>query len=110
MSAQAFGKRLAQLRREKAVDDHRDLDRREVAKAIGASPSSVTRWENGEVFPGEDTLADLAKYYGVTRSWLRFGEGERTAPPVERPMPRPMPRPTATAKAPEAAARKRRQG
>jgi transcriptional regulator with XRE-family HTH domain len=74
---QSFGKRLAQLRREKAYLEECDIDRRDVAKAADASPSSVTRWENGEVWPGEETMTALAAYFGVNKSWLRYGEGEK---------------------------------
>ena len=80
MSLQAFGKRLAQLRRQKAADEERDIDRRDVAKAVNVSPSSVTRWENGEVYPGEETMQALASYFGVTPAWLRYGAGDRAAP------------------------------
>lgn len=78
---QAFGKRLAQLRREKAFREERDIGPIDVAKAVEAGQSSMSRWENGEVFPNDDTLGKLAGYYGVSRAWLRYGEGERVPAP-----------------------------
>lgn len=77
MSLQRFAKRLAQLRREKAALEERDIDHKAIAKAVGASVASVSRWESGEVFPGDAYLKKLAEYYGVTRAWLRYEEGER---------------------------------
>lgn len=80
---QAFGKRLAQLRREKAYLEERDIWPIDVARGVGAGQSSVSRWENGEVFPTDDAMGKLAAFYGVTRAWLRYGEGEKWADPKE---------------------------
>lgn len=76
-----FGERIAQERREKAARDRRDIGQKEVATAIGASASAVSRWENGEGLPDdEDKFLRLAEFFGVRPGWLRYGEGERAAP------------------------------
>ena len=110
LTVKEFGRRLAQLRREKAVADHKDVDRRDVAKAVDASPSSVTRWENGEVFPGEDTMQALAAYFGVTPAWLRYGAGQRGAvAPIEAEEPVAEPAPLSREAARPKARRRGRQ-
>lgn len=88
---ETLGSRLAQERREKAVRDREDIDRSVVAKAIGVSPSTYSRYEADLTKPPDDVLGLLARYYGTTRAYLRFGEGERY-PLSERatvPLPRP---------------------
>jgi transcriptional regulator with XRE-family HTH domain len=83
VTRETLGQRLAQLRREKAARDHRDIDQAEIAKAIGigaGKQSYVSRWEN-DIIPRDEVLAKLAGYYGVTLGWLRYGEGEKYADP-----------------------------
>ncbi len=75
-----FGRRLAQERRHKAVRDQCDILKKDVAKAVGASESSVGRWEAGLIMPEEPMILQLAKYYGVTPAWLRYGTEPREAP------------------------------
>lgn len=72
-----LGARLAQLRREKAARDRTDIDAKVVAKAVKTSAASYSRYEAGLVMPREDVFGRLCAYYGVTRSWLRYEEGER---------------------------------
>lgn len=81
---QAFGTRLAQLRREKAFMEERDIGPIDVARAVGVGQSSVSRWEGGEVFPNDESLTALAAFYGVNRAWLRYGEGEKH---LQNPIP-----------------------
>jgi transcriptional regulator with XRE-family HTH domain len=76
-----LGFRLAQTRREKQVADERDIDFGEIAKAARVSISTYSRYEADITKPDDDTLGLLASYYGVTRSWLRFGEGDKYPPP-----------------------------
>lgn len=71
--------RLAQERREKAARDQQDLSSAMVAKAVKVTPSSYSRYENDLAKPDDDDLSRIASYFGVTRSWLRFGEGEKYA-------------------------------
>jgi transcriptional regulator with XRE-family HTH domain len=76
---EGFGQRLAQERRLKAVREERDIDQKDVAAAVGTSPTNVSRWERGLVVPGDDNIQKLAKYFGVTPGWLRYGVGGREA-------------------------------
>lgn len=78
--AKAFGRRVAQERRHKAVAEERDIAQKDVAKALSVSESTVSRWEAGEVMPRDDVLTRLAKYFGVTPAWLRYGQEPRAAP------------------------------
>lgn len=75
---------MAQERREKAARERRDISQRDVAEAVGTSGANVSRWEAGQAIPGEEFLAKLATFFGVSRAWLRYGEGERVElPPHE---------------------------
>lgn len=81
---ETLGQRLAQLRREKAADEHRDIDQAEIAKAAGLgakNQSYISKYERDAVRPRDETLVALAKYYNVSVGWLRFGEGERRPKP-----------------------------
>lgn len=77
-AAQGFGDRLAQERREKAARERRDIAQRDVARAVGVSAASLSRYEAGDTLPDDEVIERLAAYYGVSRSWLRYGEGSRT--------------------------------
>lgn len=98
MKRQSVGQRLAQLRREKAWREERDIDQTEIAKAIGIGAkkqSYISRWERGDVVPKDDLLLKLAEYYSVNVGWLRFGEGEKRPPSsteveLEKPKARPI--------------------
>lgn len=72
---EAFGKRVAQERRHKAVREERDVMPTEVANAIGVALSTYQRWEGGEVWPRDPALNRLAEYFGVQPAWLRYGVG-----------------------------------
>jgi transcriptional regulator with XRE-family HTH domain len=72
--SQTLGWRLAQARREKAAREHRDVQQADVAKAVGASKASVSRWENDIDVPRERALTKLAAFLGVTPAYLRYGE------------------------------------
>lgn len=76
---ETLGHRLAQLRREKAWREARDIDQTEIAKAIGIGAkkqSYVSRWEN-DVIPKDEIIVKLAAFYGVNPGWLRYGTGEQ---------------------------------
>lgn len=75
-----FAARIAQERREKASRDRRDISQKDVADAVGTTNATVSRWESALNFPDNDALVKLAKYFGVTRAWLRFGQLPREAP------------------------------
>jgi transcriptional regulator with XRE-family HTH domain len=77
MKSRTLGQRLAQERRRKAYEEERDIEQSEIAAAAGVTQGSISRYEADATKPDDDTLARLADYFGVTRGWLRFGEGER---------------------------------
>ena len=99
MTHQGFGDRLAQERREKAARERRDVMQRDVATAVGTTPATVSRWEQGLAKPGDHMMEKLAAYFGVTPGWLRYGQEPREAPKASRPAPKveadvPVPRST----------------
>lgn len=78
-----FGMRLGQERRRKGVEEHRDVYKRDVAKALGVAESTVGRWETGGgSWPRPAEFSALAAYFGVTEAWLRYGVEPREAPPA----------------------------
>lgn len=81
-TVKGFGDRVAQERRLKGVREARDLLKKDVAKALSVSESTVGRWESGTVPDDPDTLARLARYFGVTVAWLHYGVEPREAPVV----------------------------
>lgn len=85
LAVEGFGARLAQERREKAARDRRDLTQADIAKAIGSSGPSVSRWEAGLGVPSDRMVEALARYFGVTPAWLRYGQEPREAPGTEQP-------------------------
>ncbi len=62
---------LTQLR------DRRRLNNAQLARALGASQSLVSRWLRGEVVPGISYISQLAAYFGVDREWLEWLAGYR---------------------------------
>lgn len=72
-----FGDRLAQERREKAARERTDVMQKDVADAVGTTPATVSRWEQGLVKPGDAMMEKLAAYFGVTPSWMRYGQRPR---------------------------------
>lgn len=99
--------RLAQERRIKAVDEWRDIRQQDVARAIEEPPVNYNRYETGTIPIPDRVLDKAATYFGVTRAYLRYGEGPRKMPAGgggagEVSMPRPA------SLGPVAAARKKR--
>jgi transcriptional regulator with XRE-family HTH domain len=76
----AFSERLAQERREKQARERRDIYKQDVAKAVGVSQATYGRYEAGLSMPDGDTLVRLAAFFGVTPSWLHYGQEPREAP------------------------------
>lgn len=73
-----------------------------IAKKIGVSSATVSRYESGSREPNLGTIVLLAAALEVTPAWLAFGEGANAVPllpgelpplPDARPVPRPVPRP-----------------
>jgi transcriptional regulator with XRE-family HTH domain len=73
-----FGLRVSQERRLKAARDCCDIGQKDVAKAVGTTPASVSRWEAGLNMPSDRQLEKLAAYFGVTAAWLRYGVETRS--------------------------------
>ena len=86
MTRKGFGARLAQERRHKSVRDERDILKKDVAKVLSVSESTVGRWESGESVPDDTAMLALAAYFGVTPAWLRYGQEPRTA--IEKHIPK----------------------
>ncbi len=59
-----LNERLFELRKEKG------LTQEEVAKNLGVSPQSVSKWENGLTYPDISLLPSIADFYGVSVDYL----------------------------------------
>lgn len=59
-----FAERLKELRTEKG------LSLKELATKIGVSDIAISRWENELRIPKIDTLASIAKFFGVSSDYL----------------------------------------
>lgn len=109
---EAFAERIKQERREKSARDRRDIAQQDIAEAIRTTSATVSRWEAGLNWPNDEFLGRLADYFGVRRSWLRYGELPRVPPETERareiPAPDPRAAKVATPPAQRVAGRKRR--
>lgn len=58
--------------------DERGITNEGIAKiAAGRRPpvskQAVTKWFDGRSVPDPDSLANIARYFGVTKEWLYFG-------------------------------------
>lgn len=71
--AEAIGRRLAQLRRKKGLDEERDIEAAEIAEAVGVSDVTYSRYESGKRTPKPVTMQALADYFGVTREFIHYG-------------------------------------
>lgn len=58
------------------------MTRAQLAKAAGASPSTVTEWYSKGVKPGVDYMIRLSKSLGVSLDWLLTGTGPRERQPT----------------------------
>jgi len=53
-----------------------DITQQTLAKQLGVSRVSVTKWENGTTRPDGENLHQLAQFLGTTPEWLLYGQGE----------------------------------
>jgi len=53
---------------------------RELARAVGVSPSTITRWESGELEPGLSTLAGLLRAWPWASPWALVRPGRASSP------------------------------
>jgi transcriptional regulator with XRE-family HTH domain len=49
----------------------------EIAEAVDVTVTAYSRWEGGKRVPQEDDIERLAKYFGVTPAYLRYGISPR---------------------------------
>jgi transcriptional regulator with XRE-family HTH domain len=82
MPRQTLGARIAQARRELAVQVRKDLTQADIAKMVGTTAATMSRWESDVATPKEDALAKLAKALGVTPAYLRYGVVEQSRAPT----------------------------
>jgi repressor LexA len=47
-----------------------DKTQRELARAVGVSPSTICDWTRGRAYPRMDKLQKLADYFGISKSEL----------------------------------------
>lgn len=78
----SFGERLAQARRLKSLREWRDVTQGDIAKEIGTTSATVSRWESNEIRPRGPTLRTIAQALGVSLRWLETGR-DRIASPLE---------------------------
>lgn len=62
--------RLKVLRKEKSLQNKRNILQEDVATALGVTKMTVSRWENGKVIPSGNKLEKLANYYSVSPSYI----------------------------------------
>lgn len=65
-----FGRKLKKLRLEKGVSQQK------LADMIFVSRSAVAKWENGLGLPSEESLAALAKFFGVPQAFFQTDRPE----------------------------------
>lgn len=53
-----------------------DVTQQSLAKKLGVSRVSVTKWENGTTKPDGENLHQLASALSTTPEWLLYGQGE----------------------------------
>lgn len=59
-----FGRRLRTL-----LEEH-DMEGKDFAKAMHVQPPTVSNWMNGNRFPKEDVLLNIASFFNVTTDYL----------------------------------------
>jgi transcriptional regulator with XRE-family HTH domain len=82
---ETLGERIAQGRRQLALDLRRDVTPADLAKMLEVNPATVYRWESNEKAPRDDALAALARLFGVSQGYLRYGVEGAKAPEVIPP-------------------------
>ena len=75
------GKRINQLRLD------RDLNKSQLARALGVHRYTVINWEGGKYLPHWANLQQLAEYFRVSVKYLLYGENGPQSPVSERSEP-----------------------
>jgi len=68
MSIKEFGIRLKELRRA------RKMSTTDLAKLVGVSNSTISRWENAKISPTLEYVEKFADIFGVTTDYLHGRE------------------------------------
>jgi transcriptional regulator with XRE-family HTH domain len=55
-----------------------DITQQTLAKRLGVSRVSVTKWESGTTKPDGENLHQLAMALQTTPEWILYGQGEET--------------------------------
>ena len=80
------------LRKEKSLQNKKNILQEDVAAALGVTKMTVSRWENGKVIPSGNKLEKLANYYSVSPSYIlgcsdelmTFNSGEEFEKAIQR--------------------------
>lgn len=76
---------LAQCRREMSARLHRDVEGKDIARAVGVTPAAYSRWERGQRVPSEDDVRKLAAFFEVSPAYLRYGLEAPSEEPLGAP-------------------------
>lgn len=75
-------KKSTMAQRLKTLRAEYDLTQAEVAKKLGISQQTYSKYENSSTLVDSDTLIALCKLYGVSADYLLGLDGKRDNPPV----------------------------
>ena len=64
----------------KEIRKNAGLSQTKFGERLGVTLSAVQKWEMGLIAPGDRTIRDICREFGVSETWLRTGAGEMTAP------------------------------
>lgn len=64
----------------KAILEKKKISQKKLAKAIGVSAPAVQFWVKGKNGPADNVKLEIAKFLGVSYSWLYSGEAENRLP------------------------------
>lgn len=64
----------------KTIRERRGLNKTKFGDKIHISISAVTKLENGQNNPSDQTISLICSCFGVNRSWLLTGNGEMDSP------------------------------
>lgn len=58
-----------------AVARTKKIFQADLARGIGKATSTVSKWWNGDIIPGEKNISVIAEFFGCDHVWLASGEG-----------------------------------
>lgn len=65
-----IGGRIKMIRKEANLTQQKFADR------LGLKQNTIATFEMDRTLPSERTIADICKYFNISESWLRTGEGD----------------------------------